>query len=190
MGIKLKKGFTLIEIIVTFGIIAIVLPALFSIIFVIFNEEVKVLRLSEVKRQGDFALSSIENNIRNFGYKIYSEASMTNEQCTSASPTYGPVSAASFYIRDNSASILRYRLSSDKIASDSAYQDTGVTYATVYLTNDKVTISDFFLSCRWVSDYVAPLITATFTVSYKTSSLKAEEIASMNYRTSVRPRTY
>ncbi len=188
-----KKGFTLVEIVITFAVVGLILPILFNIIFTIINEEIKIYRLTEVKRQGDFALNEIENTIRNFGYKIYSEAAMTNERCTSATPTYGPINGTNFFIKDKYASLFRFYKDlerPDSIASYSAKQSDGSELSTVYLTNSKVAISDFLISCQYVTDYSAPLITVTFKVEYVTTGTRPEETASMDYRTSVRPRSF
>ena len=61
MGIRLKKSFTLIELIVAVGIVGLVLPAVFSIFFSIIRQQLVLIAFQDMKRQGD----SIQRNIKN-----------------------------------------------------------------------------------------------------------------------------
>ncbi|PIY70331.1 hypothetical protein COY89_01780, partial [Candidatus Roizmanbacteria bacterium CG_4_10_14_0_8_um_filter_36_36] len=76
MGIKrllMKKwlAFTLIETVVVIGVIGLVLPVLFTILFVILQQQSKLNRLQQVKKNGDFVLSILEKTIKNRANSIY-----------------------------------------------------------------------------------------------------------------------
>jgi len=176
-----KKAYTLIEMVVVIAVIGLILPVLFNIIFVIVNQQIKVMRLSEVKRQGDFAFNSMENVIRNYGYKIYSDIGLTDEQCTISSPSYSN-NGSNFYVRDKFISTFQFYTESNRIAS------LGADLKMTYLTNNNVDISDFVISCQWISNYSSPLITISFKVTYPNTSGRTDETASMTYQTSIRPR--
>jgi prepilin-type N-terminal cleavage/methylation domain-containing protein len=60
---KQIKGFTLIEMLVVLMIIAIILPATFTILYNIMQQQVKLHKLTEAKRQGDYVMSFIKDTI-------------------------------------------------------------------------------------------------------------------------------
>src|SRR3989338_8513187 len=66
-----RSAFTLIEVMVTIAAVVIVLPAILSIFFVILQQQTKIYRLAEVKRQGDAIVNILESAIPNSSYKIY-----------------------------------------------------------------------------------------------------------------------
>ena len=185
----MKKSFTLIEMIVVIAVIGLVLPALFSIVFVILQQQTKIYRLSEVKKQGDAALSIIEDVMKNNGYGIYSEQALTNEKCAVASSVYpaaAPYDGANFYLKDKLGNWFRFDLSNSAISSSSAHLIQPAS-----LTNSKVVISsDHFISCSRTSLYSTPLIFIKFSVSYNTTSTRNEEIASITYQTRIKLKNY
>jgi len=144
MGRLNFRGFTLIETIITVGITGLILPVIFAIVFVIIQQQTKIIRLQEVKRQGDFVFSNMKTTIRNSAIEIYSDSSLveSNLKCNDTDSSYDPVDSSNFYFKDKIGNWFRYSLSSDKISSASS------TTPAFYLTNDKVKISDFLISCH------------------------------------------
>ena len=63
MGMK-KNGFSLLELVLVLAILGIIVPAGFSIFMSSIRAQLKVSLLQEVKRNGDTALSVMENLIK------------------------------------------------------------------------------------------------------------------------------
>lgn len=180
----MKKAFTLIETIIVVAILGLVLPALFAIIFVILQEQSKIYRLSEVKRQGDYVLNVMENVIKNYAVQIYSDQALTdaNEKCASAASSYN--SSTSFYFKDEFRNWLRFYPNGGRIASESA------VLTSVDLTSAVVTVSSFSLTCNRSSLFSDPVISVSFTVSYNSSSTRPEDTASLKYQTNIKLRPH
>ncbi len=173
---KVKKSFTLIEVIVVIGAISIVLPALFGIIFSLLRQQIKLYRLSEVKRQGDYALSLMENTIRNYGAAIYDDPVAGPERCNTAGDSNLTVN----YFKDNSNYWFRYVLSSGRIASQSE-----ILGASVDLTSTSVTISNLSITCSRTATYSSPVVTIQFQVN-SGSGTRQEEKAQLSYVTRIK----
>jgi type II secretory pathway pseudopilin PulG len=180
-----KKSFTLIEMIVVIATIGLVLPALFAIIFSILQQQVKIQRLSIVKREGDYVLNVMENTIRNYAVKIYSESSFTSERCTGENPTYGPSNGSNFFFRDKSDRWFSFYQNSNNISSNSANLSSPVNF-----NSSQTKITNFSVQCYRTALYSPPVINISFTISYNTSSSRAEETASFNYQTKVKLKSY
>ena len=187
---RMKKAFTLIETIVVIGILGLILPALFAIIFVILQQQSKIYRLSEVKRQGDHVLNVMGNVIRNYAVQIYSDQTLTsgNEKCATAGPPYS--SSSSFYFKDKSTNgnWLRFYVSGNRIASESAV--IPVAESPVYLTTSAINISNFSLTCNRSSLYSYPIISVGFKATYNSSSSRPEDSASLDYQTNIKLRPH
>ena len=199
MGIT-KKAFTFIEIVVVIGVISVSLPILFTIIFAITNQTLKVQRLSEVKKQGDYAINVIENTIRGYAVKIYSEQELINEECNISGSTYpspDPSDGSDFYIKDIAGKYFNFQLTdSNKIASESS--DLINPISVVDLTSDKVLIENFEIQCNRNTTAYPPIISISFDICYKNPSsdppdcifTRTEEAASLNYQTKIKLRNY
>jgi prepilin-type N-terminal cleavage/methylation domain-containing protein len=175
-----RKGFTLVEVIVVIAAIGIVLPALFAILFSLLKQQIKIYQLSEVKRQGDYALSIMDSTIRQNALSLY-ESTNTTPICANAGDTNVPVG----FFRDEGNRYFRYVLSSNKVASQSE-----IIGATTDLTTNRVTISNLVVECSKTARYSAPIITLQFTVTAGTAASPTEQRARMTYRTRIQLRNY
>ncbi|MCX7881305.1 MAG: type II secretion system GspH family protein [Patescibacteria group bacterium] len=186
---QLKKGFTLIEMMVVIGLVGLVLPVVFSIIFVILQQQTKIIRLSEVKRQGDFVLATltthIKNNVRSLHNNIpNADNPDENIVCNTTNSSYN----GDIYFQDKRTlgTWSRFILQDDKIASESSVSGVGGD-----LTNDKVKVTYFSLSCQGYGQFIPPVVNISFTLQYKNNgSSRPEDIAFMTYQTKVKLRSY
>jgi len=192
MGIKKSpKGFTFIELIIVTAVIGVVLPALFAIIFSVLRQQIKVNRLAEVKRQGDYVLNVIQSIINNNGIGIYyttdpSTLDPAEEVCyDDVNNSYGPTDGNNFYFMDNYEKWFSFYLDGTKISSDAA-----ILAAPVDLTTPAVRITNFEIGCNRTSLYSPPLVTVKFTIEYNTDSTRAEDKASLNYQTLIKLKNY
>lgn len=176
---KHSKAFTLIEVVVVIGTIIIVLPALFGIIFTLLRQQVKIYQLSEIKRQGDYALSIIENTIRMSALSISDLPVGGVEKCGTAGDVNVPVD----YFIDPSGNWFRYVITGNKISSES-----GIPNATANLTTTKVVISGLSINCARTAYFSTPIIDLQFTITAGLGSPLTQERAQMTYRTRIKLR--
>ncbi len=179
MGIN-KKGFTFIEIVVVIAVISLALPALFTIIFTILQQQTKIMHLIEVKREGDYAMNVIENLIRNYGVSI--QAADNSPVC--ADQTLSDTSFDHFVDNLNKNTFSFSVDGSNRIASSSSIMTT------VYLTNTNVSVSGWSMTCTRSNKYSPPLIKMQFNIQYATTSTRPEDTASLNYQTAVQMKSY
>jgi type II secretory pathway pseudopilin PulG len=186
-----KKSFTLIEMIVVIATIGLVLPALFAIIFSILQQQVKIQRLSIVKREGDYILNIMENAIKNYATKIYSDSSLSNdnEKCKDENSSYSN-DGQNFYFKDKLGNWFRFYLdTANSISSESSVLNNG-SPGSVSLNSSQTKITNFSIQCYRTALYSPPVINISFTISYYTSSSRVEETASFNYQTKVKLKSY
>lgn len=175
-----RNGFTLIEAIVVIAVIGMIIPAIFSIIFAILQQELKIYQLSEVKRQGDYALSVMESTIKNYAISVNDSPTGGNELCANTGE-----SGTADYFRDENANWFRFSVNSNKIASSSS-----IVNATADITKSNVQVTDFVLTCSKPNGAAPALINMEFTVSAGSTSTRQEEKASITYRTKIKLRNY
>lgn len=186
---KMKKilGFTLIEMLVVIGIIAIALPATFAIIFAIIRQQARVYALKQVKREGDFVLNKMEDNIRNNAVGIFTNQSLSSEVCDQSlvKTNYGPNNGSGFYFKDKSGNWFQYYLlNNTNIASQSA-----VPSQPVNLTTSAVKISTFSLSCNRTAAFSPPVVSISFDIAYSADQFQ-EQNAKIHYQTQVGMKNY
>ncbi|MEN9327749.1 MAG: hypothetical protein RI947_557 [Candidatus Parcubacteria bacterium] len=174
------KGFTLIEVIVVIAVIGMIIPAIFSVIVAILQQELKIYQLSEVKRQGDTALAIIESTVKLNAVSINDAGTGGNAVCDDAGDT-----GDADYFRDDEGNWFRFSVSNDRIASSSS-----IVNATNDITKSTVVVSDFALTCSRPNGAAPPLINVQFTVSAGGTSTRQEERASITYRTKLKLRNY
>lgn len=186
-----EVGFTLIETIVVIAVIGLTLPVLISTVFILVRQQTKVVRLSQVKREGDYLINTIENTIRNRAISIHSgEPTEGNIVCKGVVGSYSYSSTSSLYFRDKDKQWFGYLAGSDLISSDSAYLALPIN-----LTSGKILVSPFSISCSRNSLYSPASILLSFDVCYDTglpncATTRPEEIASMHYQTRIKLRSY
>ncbi|MGB4966138.1 MAG: type II secretion system protein [Microgenomates group bacterium] len=183
---KTKYGFTLIELIVSLGVLALTLPVVFSLFLINLQSRTKILILQQVKRNGDDALASIEQLVHTRASALYSDAALTTEVCSTTSGTTTPTSSNTVYMKDSSGNRFYFYLSNGQIASDSAV----ISPNPLYLTNTKVVVSNFSLSCERTSSFSPPLVSIGFQVSQFGSPATREGKATLYYQTKTKLQNY
>lgn len=185
----MKKGFTLIEMIVVIGIIALVLPVIFAIAFGILRQQAKVYALKQVKREGDLLLNIIENTLRTYAFSAHSgQPDETNEVCRTQT------SEDAAYFKDKLGNWFRFYQKPDegvtKISSQSSILNNGDTGET-FLTTSKVDLNNSFsMTCSRTSAFSPPIVSVSFNISYNTASDRLEDQATFNFQTKIKLRSY
>lgn len=175
----MRKSFTLIETIVVVAVIGLTLPIIFAIIFTLMREQIKISRLTQVKREGDYAINLMENTIRNKAVTIHSgkPANDTNIICAivGTSP-----SASSLYFLDENKLLFGYSGESNTtIVSENPSTN---------LTSSKIIVDHFSIGCSSNAVYSPSSVLIDFDIRYNTTSTRPEETASMHYHTRIKLR--
>jgi len=192
-SLKFMEAFTLLETIVVVTIIGLVLPAIFSIIFIILQQQVKVLRLQQVKKEGDFVMSLMEYTIREKAVGIYNDSDVSDPahaQCTAKNSSYSS-DTRPLYLKDNNNNWFNYYLDTGLVSSNAAIFSEALN-----LTTDKVLASELQITCNRTGLFSPPTIAIRLTLCYKTSAGscastgRPEDTASMTYNSRVKLNSY
>lgn len=117
----LKKGFSLIELIVVIGLLSLLMLAISSTMLMSMVSSNRVRTVTKVKQAGNYALGQIQNMVR--GAKIISLCDSTDESITLINLDGGET---------------QIFLESERIASNSGF----------YLIPDNLTVTNFNLTCN------------------------------------------
>ncbi|MBI2049778.1 type II secretion system protein [Candidatus Roizmanbacteria bacterium] len=184
-------GFTLMEVIVVVGIIAILTPALFAIVFGILRQQAKVQALKQAKREGDFLLQNIENNIRNYALSIHSgPPDDTNIECNSSSPPKNAYQSSPMYFKDKFGNWFKYDIAAGGSNNTKIASDSSLTNADADLTTSKVDVQGFTQTCTSTSAFSPAVVSIQFTINYNTDSVRPEDTGVLTYKTKVKLRSY
>src|SRR3989344_1379451 len=187
-----KRAFTLIEVIVTIAAVAIVLPTIFSIFYVILQQQSKISKLAEVKRQGDYAMSAMENIIRDNAVKILDDSAIP-EQVVCDSPNSSDNGDGTLSFADKYGNKFGFYGSPTMIDPHTEPLAGFPTppFSLDILTTDSVVFSSpLTMSCTKEDVYTAPIVKIAFTIDYNTSSARPEDQVSLPYETSVALRNF
>ncbi len=182
---KRLSGFTIIEMVVVVAVIAIALPAIFAIMFAVVREQAKVYALKQVKREGDFALSTMQNTIRSYAQTVNNDKppSSGNAICTGSNSSQNTLQI--YFTPSNvPGGYFGYKLNGSAIASDSSILNQ------LNLTSPNVTIPRLQFGCSRTSIYSPPLINISFTVRYGSQLNFFENQASLDYSTQIKMKNY
>lgn len=157
-----KKSFTLIEMIVVIGVIALLVPTIFAMTFALVRQQLVLYGYSEIKRQGTLVQQAIRNTISSRAMSVTDSTYTDTNICPPlTSPT--PTSAQRMYFQDANSdgiSFFQELIEPYRFASFSA--STGQTY---YLTNSQITISDLSFTCYRTDESSSPFVYASYNTS-------------------------
>ncbi|MCS6956230.1 MAG: hypothetical protein NZM02_00050 [Patescibacteria group bacterium] len=184
----MKKTFTLIETIIVIGVLGLFIPTIFIIIFTLSREQLKINRLSLIKREGDYLINNLSLLIKNNAYSIHSSdpPDDLNIVCNKEE-VFSSLEKLIFKDKDNNW--FKISLNNDKISSYSS-----INNQSLFLNSNKIKIYNFSISCQNSSFYSSPIINLNFDICYKGSKNNCistqEEIANLHYQTKIKLRNY
>lgn len=185
----MKKSFTLIETVVVVAVIGLTLPILFTIILTLMKQQLKIYRLSQVKRGGDYLINIMENIIRDNAITIHTTTppSDANIICKNIGTS---ASGTSLYFLDKNKKWFGYLATGNSVASTSANLASPIN-----MTSSKTIVSNFSIYCSRNSIYSPASILLGFDICYDTgggicTSTRPEEITSIHYQTRIKLRSY
>ena len=170
---------------VVVGVVALILPAVFSIIFTILRQQAKIHALQEVKRQGDFTLNTMRTTLKNYAATIHSGTPPTDTNLVCATAN-GP-SSGQIYFKDRFNNYFSYSLDNSIVASSSSIP---VFPTNTNLTNNKVTVSSLIIKCERGAAFSPPIISISYVVEYDSASSRPEDTASFTYQTKIQLKSY
>ena len=166
----MRKGFTLVEVIVSLGVFSLVAVFSISSLVILTNAQKKALGLQAIQDNLRYALSSIANDIRQGNY-FYCSASdaIPTELVDGRRPTLdckidqGGNNAITFL--DYRRKIVTYRLGNcegvfciEKSIRDH-YEDAPILYSPISSRDIKINELSFYLAGSSLSDFTEPRIT-------------------------------
>ncbi|MCX7956067.1 MAG: hypothetical protein N2593_03135 [Patescibacteria group bacterium] len=186
----MKKLFTLIEIIIVLGVLGFFLPIIFSIIFTISRESIKIDRISLIKRQGDYIINELSLLIKNYALNIYSSEPPIDTFLICKNSDDFFISSEKMIFEDKEKNWFKIYLNGDKISSYSSFLDKNI-----HLNTNDTKIYNFFISCENKSFYSSPIVNIRFNICYKGNSNDCilnsqEEISDFLYQTKIKLRNY
>lgn len=191
---QFKKGFTFIETLVVISVLGLVVPTLFTILFVILQQQLKIFRITEVKRIGDNIVQVLQNVINNNAYTIYDGAT---EICEADTVNPFPHSGIPSSFRDkyNSAFSIDYSSPNLSVVYPAPLPPAPTfAFAQGQLNGSKVNVFSFSMSCNRASIFSAPLVSLNFTVCYNIGgscvSTRPQETASLDYQTTIKLKSF
>lgn len=156
-----------IEAIVVIGVIALALPTLFAVFFLILQQQIHSAKLLDVKKQGLFVSNIITTTIRQNATGIYTTyEDPTSSVCSSSaqgSHTYP--SAFPLYFTDTNSNWFYFDSTNNTIASASS-----LFASPLYLTSSTALIqpSSVTYGCS-ATGYGSPIVTLNYSVCYHSS---------------------
>ena len=177
-----KKGYTLIEMIIVLAVISLLLPMIFSVMYVILRQQIKIYRVVETKREGDRIMLFIKEKVLREAYMIRDSAGI--ERCILPNVPYSDTPNLVFKKGPNAtdASFAFY------LSGESIFFNDFITLNTP-LNKSTVRITTFNVSCNKRTVDHSPLIDISFTIFYNDPTITAEEgNVSFPYRTKIRLR--
>lgn len=185
MAFKIKQGFTLIEIVVVVGILGLILPILFSVIFTLLRMNLELSHLQRVKEVGDFVSNQIITTVRNNATSISSTC--INEPPLDGVDALQDPETESILFEDSHKVCFGYYVDENgTLASVSAaLKAPDYTNYTVKLIDSQAVNSDFLLTVESpdFSSQQEQAAKVTFTVKYSplVSYLKPQQLTYQNF---------
>lgn len=175
-AVRNSQGFTLIELLVAIGLSVILIAAASGLFFTTLRSDSKKNFVSELKDNGDYALSQMEFLLRN---------AVSLEALNSGDITCGSgMSQIVFRSVDNG--ITRLYLSNGQVASESV--TTGVTR---YLTGGPTTATNLSFNCQQAAVNSGTYIQIAFDLSYASASGQFfTESGTNSFTTTINVRSY
>lgn len=170
-------------------VVAILIPTVFSIVFVIMRQQVRIYRVVEARRQGDSVLTFMKDRIvRSKQMTSYNGTSTFTPLCATVGPVFASnTGATNVAFLDNDDNRYRLYLASDNLMF-ATVNPNGTNGTATPVNNNLVTISNLIIRCARKADTGAPLISITYTVTFKDTTAVADNIPPLEYHTKIKLR--
>ncbi len=190
----LRQGFTLIELLIVLSIISIIIPIVFSIIYILLNQQVQIYRIVETKRQGDRIMSFMKEKITREALSI-SDSSGTPRCATFSGNPENTTNGDEFLFLKNDT--LPPETFNFVVTNNTLIAKDSVSMINTSLHDSKIRVSDFEIECFKRSNVADPmqlnrnvvLVGFSYTVTFVDSTPSdAEGDTTLQYHTKIRIR--
>ena len=176
-----KKGFTLIEMLIVLTVVAILLPTVFSIVIVIMRQQVRIYKVIETRRQGDYILTFIKDRLVRSNQMLNYPAG--TQLCATAPSTSTATNGAAVSFLGNDD--IEYRIFSQVSGTTTNLMFAlPATSSGITINNNLVEVINFSVQCGRRAGLGAPLINIAYTVRFK----DADFSVSIPYQTKIKLR--
>jgi prepilin-type N-terminal cleavage/methylation domain-containing protein len=184
MGIK-QSGFTLIEILMVLGIIVVVIPSIMSISYVILSEQLRIYRLTETKRQGDYIMNVMKEKIARDANRLFDNSTSSNV-CNTAGSSFTSLAGTTFDFIDIDGNTFSFReVENNLIITDLTVLPT----ITSNLNDARVMITNLTIECARKALLSGPLVGFAFDVTFfDATPTEREGTITLHYQTKVKLR--
>ncbi|PIQ73739.1 hypothetical protein COV58_00860 [Candidatus Roizmanbacteria bacterium CG11_big_fil_rev_8_21_14_0_20_36_8] len=187
-----KKGFTLIEIIIVISVISILLPTIFATVYMIVQQQLRIYRITETKRQGDYVSTVMKELISREVIGFQDDAGLP--LCFTSGSSATAVDGSNFnFIASPVAPSTNNQLFGFIRTGSTIQLEIGTVIApaaiTTDLTNTRVAVTNFIIACNKKSDSTLPLVAYEFDILFIDSTpTNSEGIVSLHYQSKVKIR--
>lgn len=189
-----QRGYTLIEMLIVLSLMGLIIPIIFSILYVLLNMQLKMYRLIETKRQGDRIMTFMKEKITREAVAI--RRANGTSRCTTytGSPETTTNGADFIFVKDTSATPPTFHFS---LNNDTLFTQDSTNMASTSLHDTRIEVSDFRIQCFKRNNTLNPfqvnqdviLIGFSYTVHFVDNSpTSAEGDTSLQYHTKIRLR--
>ena len=147
-------AFTLIEVVVVISTFAFILPIITIMLFIILRQQLTVARMTEVKRQGDQAITFMQGKINAQAEYIFNDANIRTCEAVTVSP-----SQISYFTDARQSATIKFSRGDDGIL----YYNNGQN--TEPITNAKVVAESFTMECVRNDTFTHPIVAIDFTLA-------------------------
>lgn len=189
-----KRGYTLVEMLIVLSIISVIFPVVFSILYILLNQQVKLYRIIETKRQGDRIMSFMKEKISREAVVIKNAAG--TPRCDLYTGIPETTADGNDFI---------FRKSTDPLAPSFNFYVTTSTLLTqdsaglpsTSLHDNRVRITNFQIECFRRNNTISPaqpnkhviMVGFSYTVEFiDNTPTQAEGTTSLQYHTKIRLR--
>lgn len=178
--INRQEGYSLMEMLVVIVIVGIMLPAIFTIMFIILKQQAKIYQISETKKQGDYAYQFIKEKISREAKSVHTNAGAT--VCSSSGNSFSSTNGSDFVLFDELGNRIKF---TRKATNNSLFLNQGGVQTS--LNDGKVKVTDFTIECYRRSDYANTIVSFEFTIEFnKKTEDKAIGDTSLHYQSRVK----
>ena len=151
------RAFTLIEVVVVISTLAFILPIVTIMLFIILRQQLTVARMTEVKRQGDQAISFMQSKINAQAEHMYNNSGV--RVCAARQPDPIPVS----YFKDaRDSTTIKFELNDEGILMYK--DDIADPPVNTPMTNAKVFVEGLTMQCVRNDTFTHPIVGIDFSM--------------------------
>lgn len=170
MNITKKSGYTLVEMMIVIALIALLMPAVFSILYVIMQQQVKIYELTETKRQGDYVMQLMKEKImrdavslRRDDDGIFANVAVITNICNNTGTSFTSASnGQDFVFLNDLNNPFQYVQSGNTIR----FREIDTPNVDAALSSNRVIISNFQITCAVKSTYTDPVVSFSYTATF------------------------